>query len=137
MNTETRTAWYLPPDEFANGTNRYRRPDSAFRSQFFRPSSRPGHTFLHRDVGALQLLWHACAAHALHDAPAHERRVGFFRHEGWGDLWLLHRDSLSAESARRMVCGPHRWAAKSSSFWRNSNRSWRLLPRLAGHRDVL
>ena len=44
------------------------------RSRVLRPSARPLHALLHRDVGALQLLRHARAAHPVHDRAPRGRR---------------------------------------------------------------
>ena len=50
------------------------RAPEPIRSRVLRPSARPLHAVLHRDVGALQLLRDARAPHPLHDRGARGRR---------------------------------------------------------------
>ena len=66
------------------------RRDAGPRPLVLRPSPRPVHALLHRDVGALQLLRHAGAAHPVHDRAGRGRRAGLRRPATAGAVYGLY-----------------------------------------------
>ena len=89
--TSIRRCDQLPP------IRRRRRPT---RSRLLRPSARALHAVLHRDVGALQLLRHARAAHPVHDRAGRQRRARVRRRDGRRGLRPLHLDGVHERRCR-------------------------------------
>ena len=72
------------------------------RSLVLRPSARPVDALLHRDVGALQLLRHAGAAHPLHDRAGRGGRAGIRDERRRRGLRAVHVDGLHDQPAGRL-----------------------------------
>ena len=89
------------------------------------------HALLHRDVGALQLLRDARAAHPVHDRAAGGGRSRLRRGDRRRDVRLVHVDGVHDEPAGRLDRGPAdrpaaRRALSAASSSRAAISAWRF-----------
>ncbi len=107
---------------------RYRLRGSPVRSRIFRPPPWSEHPFLHRTVGALQLLRHARPASSVHDRHRPPRlRLGH-RQVSCG-LRPLHLRGLRGGLAGRLDRGPNSGPEEVGALRRHHHRAGSLHPR--------
>ena len=102
-----------------------------------RPPARSFHTVHDRDVGALQLLRNARAAHLLPHRHRRARRPRLHRFQSRRRLRTLHRHGLPDVPRRRLDCRPVHRAAPRRPLRRHPDRRRRVLPDGALHHRVL